>query len=473
MRMMHTSSFFCVVACVLVATFPATTKCSERKAESRNSQTIRAYQAHKRLRREKGPMSILDPSALVYGSLGRDLLTKNSRKMAFSIASGEDASEDNRRPHEIDSQDLSAFHFNETESRIRRAKVQYLLARAQDLRTSHDNYTLLLGANEKDPDDIYEAVSGVGVVMFAQGRSGTSSLSETLRASTDLHFCNDIKESFEEHNMTTDSFEKCAEMARKKHQTGFYAHIKPFHVLRNYRWTVMHPGLHLQPVSVSTFFDTILKGRVDLFLAAFRDNQLERHVSSFELHLSHHSELKRTGRKSNRDVPVVETQAWKDLVDQRFMNANLIQIFEEDARRYVDATKMAVKSGIPKVIQLFFAQYVGHNLCHATEDLWSTIRRIAVRKRLDLGLQSHRGAPLPSIFRKEFRCRKIIEQTHTSHHRWSLDMRIGRAAAEAVRKQLSNTPYEWMLDLTVTTWPRGVHRPVPVQVKDVEYLNII
>ena len=114
---------------------------------------------------------------------------------------------------------------------------------------------------QKDPDDIYEAVSGVGVVMFAQGRSGTSSLSETLRASTDLHFCNDIKESFEEHNMTTDSFEKCAEMARKKHQTGFYAHIKPFHVLRNYRWTVMHPGLHLQPVSVSTFFDTILKVR--------------------------------------------------------------------------------------------------------------------------------------------------------------------------------------------------------------------
>jgi len=363
--------------------------------------------------------------------------------------------------------------YNMTKSLLRRASVQDILSRAVDIRDTRGNYTLFVPPSpHSNETDASKGVPRVGIVLLAQGRSGTSSLSESLRASTNLHFCNDIKESFELHNISLNTFQQCRAIATARDKTGFFSHVKPYHILRNYKFKKVHHDLHLQPLTISKFVRILSESSVDLVFAAFRDNQLERHISSFELHASHYPELTRTGRsRSKSAVPVVETELWKTLVRERFIDIDLIKMFESDALRFVSLVRSALREGL-RVVQLRFEQYVGTNLCHAVEELWSMIRKISARKIIKRSLQTLEGSQLPANLQKHFSCHRVVEQTHTSHHHWSLDLRIGRRAAKSVRKQLRGTPYEWMLDLSKYKWPGNVRRPVPVYVEGTMSLGV-
>jgi len=41
----------------------------------------------------------------------------------------------------------------------------------------------------------------------------------------------------------------------------------------------------------------------------------------------------------------------------------------------------------------------------------------------------------------------------------SLEMRVGNITATRIKQALTNTPYEWMLDLSAEEWPAGVSNP--------------
>eukprot|EP00614_Pseudopedinella_elastica_P009628 CAMPEP_0172606686 /NCGR_PEP_ID=MMETSP1068-20121228/26893_1 /TAXON_ID=35684 /ORGANISM="Pseudopedinella elastica, Strain CCMP716" /LENGTH=206 /DNA_ID=CAMNT_0013409483 /DNA_START=600 /DNA_END=1220 /DNA_ORIENTATION=+ len=114
----------------------------------------------------------------------------------------------------------------------------------------------------------------------------------------------------------------------------------------------------------------------------------------------------------------------------------LLATFEKVVKRQNRALAAAMANHF-KIVSINFNDIV--------QDLCGTSRRIAYEA----------SCPV-------FHCRKEVSHTQTSHRKRTLDGRIGPEAAGAVRIQLTGTPYEWMLDLGATSWPKGTARPVPL-----------
>ena len=333
----------------------------------------------------------------------------------------------------------------------RRKNIESLLSRSERARIADVNDVVeLRPAHQKGVH------STMGIVLYAEGRTGTSSLADSLRATAHMHFCFGYKEGFDVHNITFKALQRCNSVSKRSTSySGYFTHIKPMHHIRNYLWYITPRPIIYMPVS--RVFELVKSSGADMALMAFRDNQLERLVSSFELKLSHHPELQRTARKRKPGtIPVVETKEWIDLVTSRFLNRDVIRDFETEAEAYLNATREAVAHGMT-VIELSFDQYVGPNLCPAVMNLVDEMRKILIRK------SKRDNTLLPNRFNLPIQCKKVISQTTSSHHHWSLDARIGKVSANAIRRQLMGTPYEWMLDLKKLRWPKNIPRPIPVR----------
>jgi hypothetical protein len=333
----------------------------------------------------------------------------------------------------------------------RRRNIKSLLLRSERARIADVNETVeLRPAHERGVH------STVGIMLYAEGRTGTSSLADSLRSTAHLHFCFGYKEGFDVHNITEEAFQRCNRVAKRTTSySGFITHIKPMHHLRNYLWYILpRPVVYMSAANV---FEIARGNGVDMVITAFRDNQLERLISSFELKLSHYPELQRTAKKRKPGtIPVVETKEWKDLVRSRFLERDVIQDFEFEARTFLNGTKEALAHGMT-VIELSFDQYIGPNLCLSVKELIEEIRKILIQK------SKRDGTLLPNMFNLPMHCKKVIAQTSSSHHHWSMDARIGKDSANAIRNQLRGTPYEWMLDLKKIRWPKDVPRPIPIR----------
>lgn len=279
----------------------------------------------------------------------------------------------------------------------------------------------------------------IGLVIFAQGRTGTSSLSETIRKSIGMHYCYGEKESFEKINISSTTLTHCGVTHNPK-EGGWLAHVKPWHVRRNYPFRTNDPQ-QFTPMAFSTFFRTARATGFNMILSMFRFNQLERYISAFELAVSHDPDLRRTAHtRKDGEIPVMQTGKWKSLSRRRFVDFDLAAAFLRDAHEFINGTQAALQAGFP-VAFMDMGQYVGKMLCPAVKSVFQQMRTISS------GMASATHQQVPECFTKKFKCKTRILQMGSSHPHWNLDARVGVEAATAVRKQLEGTEFEWMLNL--------------------------
>mmetsp|Transcript_11949 Transcript_11949/g.23713 ORF Transcript_11949/g.23713 Transcript_11949/m.23713 type:complete len:348 (+) Transcript_11949:99-1142(+) len=295
------------------------------------------------------------------------------------------------------------------------------------------------------------------VILLSPGRTATDTVSHTLVASSPLSYCHGTKEFFGHHtHRVKENLFGC----RSQYPHGVYIHVKPEHISPNTPWEVPKPPppqtMKSAPSRVAgntsvsnvamngrqrTFSnhshadDSLLKTPEAFFSAAkevgfglvvtsFRDNQLARAVSSFEL----------TGNTMKGTA--------------RFMSQKLVASFEDDILEFNRAVSAAHATGF-RVLAITFDEIVG--------DLCRTAKRIANAAGCS-GAQD--SSQKTSTQKDGFACRVENGHTEQSHHGLDLVGRVGAQAAQGIVRQLTGTPYEWMLDLNASSWPSGTPRPV-------------
>ena len=169
------------------------------------------------------------------------------------------------------------------------------------------------------------------------------------------------------------------------------------------------------------FFESAHQLGFRICVAAFRDNQLARHISSFEL------KNRRYGKGS------FFMHAKEDFIDLQ-----LVSHFEK-LTHYFNRAVSAAQSQNFNILSFTFDD-VTHDLCEVSNYI---IRIAGCSKELQA-------------------CKKKVGHMSTSHRQLSMAERIGKESAGSVSQQLKGTSYEWMLNLTASTWPSNVPRPVPV-----------
>jgi len=257
-----------------------------------------------------------------------------------------------------------------------------------------------------------EATSCQSVLLLSPGRTATDTVSSTIVKSTPLSYCH-RKETFKAGAYPT---VKKLQSCFKSNKRGAYVHVKPEHILlRNEN---INSSKYL--TTPEHFFRAAEEAGFSLVVTSFRDNQLARLVSSFEMHPGKFGSVEFLSKANGS-----------------FVHTDLIRKFEQlvqDYNRGV-ASARAVK-GL-SMMHITFSEIIG--------DVCGTSRRIATAAHCPV-----------------FTCKEDDGHMDKSHRERDLAGRIGDEAAASVTKQLKGTPYEWMLDLHATSWPKKVPRPVPV-----------
>jgi len=164
------------------------------------------------------------------------------------------------------------------------------------------------------------------------------------------------------------------------------------------------------------FFRTSRDLGARFVVASRRENMLAQLISSYELTTGFDGDHK-TDHKKFR---------------------NITGHFERSVNQYNDAVRGAMKAGF-EILPTSFNEIVG--------DLCGTTQRIAKAANCTC-----------------YKCLQEVQHTGTSRREKTPENRIGRAAWASVKAQLSGTPYEWMLDLKASWWPKGVRRPIELAI---------
>merc|ERR1712023_280927 len=99
-------------------------------------------------------------------------------------------------------------------TRLRRQErarnIESLLSRSERARIADVNDVVeLRPAHQKGVH------STMGIVLYAEGRTGTSSLADSLRATAHMHFCFGYKEGFDVHNITSKALQRCNSVSKR------------------------------------------------------------------------------------------------------------------------------------------------------------------------------------------------------------------------------------------------------------------
>ena len=257
-----------------------------------------------------------------------------------------------------------------------------------------------------------------GVLLWAEGRSGTASLYETLVASAHaagvaLLPCNGIKEGFKSRKEMlhmADGLGDCGSKAQRFRRPAV-THIKPMHLTARGRG-VGTPGGLMRRARDAGF---------GLIVTVRRGNRLARQVSSFELRM-----------KQARHAP--GSRGWRDNADREFGDTQrLIDEWERSAevvRRGVDKAKALGMT----VVEVTFEQNI-----HAPCDVLAQIAAAAQQVSADA------SPPLPAALAEG--CEVRASHTASSHRESSLEQRTSPRAAQALRAAFEGTAREWMLDV--------------------------
>ena len=120
------------------------------------------------------------------------------------------------------------------------------------------------------------------MILWAFGRSATDTFAQTLQVTSRWDFCLGQKEGFKKANVTAAALSRCTRKGQR------LTHLKPWHVLRR------RNGLS----TPDQFFSAAAASGWGVVVGSFRENQLARDVSAFEL--NHESSSSLRGAKLER-----------------------------------------------------------------------------------------------------------------------------------------------------------------------------
>lgn len=245
------------------------------------------------------------------------------------------------------------------------------------------------------------------VILYSPGRTATDTVSETVIDSTALSYCH-IKEYYGHGLKPSEAnLKRCYDSKRGK--GGAYIHVKPEHITFIGSRSSDAPQGHL--TNPEQFFNAARKVGFTTVITSFRDNQLARSVSSYEM---------------KRRSPMDARRTW--------IENDLKEHFKSQVLLF-NRGVLAAKQNNFTMLAITFNEIVG--------DLCGTVEKVVKFAQCT-----------------RFKCRQGIGHTDKSHHDRSLAGRIGEEAAASVVKQLKGSAYEWMLDLEASKWPDEVERPV-------------
>lgn len=195
----------------------------------------------------------------------------------------------------------------------------------------------------------------------------------------------------------------------------------------------------------STPYDKLLRTPNEFFAASHaagirkliltsRDNILAHYVSNFEF---------AAATSSNAAVP------------SHFTPANFSFI-----KHIISYTK-TLNNGFSAALSHGYVDPLIIDFAHTVTDLCGTVKQVIEY----VGCSPNISLSLTPTFS----CKPVIQQTEVSPEHSSkttkfdktLGARIGnQATAQAITLELTNTPYEWTLNLSVMKWPSDVPRPL-------------
>lgn len=166
-----------------------------------------------------------------------------------------------------------------------------------------------------------------------------------------------------------------------------------------------------------------------ILVGSFRENQLARDLSSFEL----------MTRQSRKDPNYVIDPDGVPKVKLRY--PGIVESYEELRANYSRGLEAAYELGYT-IVPLSFEDLI-------TDTCDCVARTIKAVKLFD-DLQN---------FTK---CKAVATHISPAHTNQTLDSATNAEVASIVRSELLGTPYEWMLDLDAMDWPRRVQPRSPV-----------
>lgn len=239
-----------------------------------------------------------------------------------------------------------------------------------------------------------------GVILWSYGRSATGTFAGSVADAAEWQFCNGEKESFKRHPLSARALRDCFDRDER------FAHLKPQHL--------MHSDSELR--NSTYFFRAARQAGYDAVAAVYRDNALNRELSSFELTTKHE-------KLEERYHIAEDFFCRRDLVHDFLEMKKIWELGVEDAR---DAGFV--------ILQLRFTDVVDR-VCESVDKI--------------LTLAS------PSTNEGEPEC-VPFESSHvlTSHHDLTMEGRVGPVAYSCIEKQLKDEPnFAWMLQPGAETPP--------------------
>ena len=189
-------------------------------------------------------------------------------------------------------------------------------------------------------------------------------------------------------------------------------HVKQWHIEG---WRVAGRGSPGTLLNSADFFQAAKRHGFTRVITSYRENLLEKEISSYELSTKM---SKKDSHKFNAKNTLTE------------IVSNAVQIYD---RPYVGA---------------LMAGYDIHYYSF-TDVVTRTCKTINHVVKDFIGCTDYRK-----------KCEKEVSHTQTSHLKAPLTQRIGKGAARNMTISLKGTPYEWMLDVTANEWPKDVVRPL-------------
>ena len=256
-------------------------------------------------------------------------------------------------------------------------------------------------------------LSGSGIIFWSYGRSGTGSFKKSLVSATGYKYCKGKGEPFSGHPPDVKSLRDCILNGE------LLLMVKPQHLYQH--------GGSLQ--SPQKFFKAAYQAGFRIVVGSFRENQLARDLSSFEL---------MTRQSRSRD-PGYVIQA-NGFVKEKLGYPGIIKRYEELRANYSLGLESAYNLGFT-IVPLSF------------EDL---IRDTCQCVRLTLkALQQY---ALPHLAE----CHAVATHISPPHINQNVVSATTEEVGSIIKGELIGTPYEWMLDLDANDWPPGVKPQFPV-----------
>lgn len=287
-----------------------------------------------------------------------------------------------------------------------------------------------------------------GIILFSEGRSATLSISDSFVSSNlNVKYCFDRKESFRTKKVTDSTLSSCFAKEAAGNNSIMFTHIKPGHI------ETVH---NLKFTTVINFINSAYTAGFNVLVANRRDNALAREISSFELFEKNLLAKVKMGNFSAR-------LKYEKRAFNHFNDRGLRGWHERFQRSFaiMELAKYRAKGIGMSVVSTDFVELV-HEPC-------------AVSRRIGEALLHEQFINTSTL--AQLSC--VASALHTSSNsQFSLEDRIGYFAAKILRENMVGTQYEWMLNLSRSTWPEDI-RPCKdlklcldsesyYQVKDVE-----